>query len=71
MFNPRARPAISFWPGGRVYPSEVPMSPELRLVAEFITKVYTFRFKVGSIIPKSVKCAHSATKKESLANPKT
>ena len=47
------------------------MSPELSLVAEFITKVYTFRFKVGSIFPKSVKCAHSATKKESLANPKT
>ena len=25
-------------------------------------KVYTFSFKVGSIIPKSVKCIHSATK---------
>ena len=25
-------------------------------------KVNTFSFKVGSIIPKSVKCIHSATK---------
>ena len=34
------------------------------LVAEFISpqKVYTFPFIVGSIIPKSVKCIHSATK---------
>ena len=34
------------------------------LVAEFISpkKVYTFSFIVGSIIQKSVKCIHSATK---------
>ena len=34
------------------------------LVAEFIgpQKVYTFSFIVGNIIPKSVKCIHSATK---------
>ena len=34
------------------------------LVAEFHKpqKVYTFPFIVGSIIPKSVKCIHSATK---------
>ena len=34
------------------------------LVAEFISprKVYTFRLVVGIIIPKSVKCIHSATK---------
>ena len=34
------------------------------LVAEFISppKVYTFSFIVGNIIPKSVKCIHSATK---------
>ena len=37
-------------------------------VAEFISppKVYTFSFRVGSIIPESVKCIHSATK-----NPET
>ena len=36
------------------------------LVAEFISppKVYTFSFIVGNIIPKSVKCIHSATKKQ-------
>ena len=34
------------------------------LVAEFISpqKVYTFSFILGTIIPKSVKCIHSATK---------
>ena len=34
------------------------------LVAEFISppKVYTVSFIVGNIIPKSVKCIHSATK---------
>ena len=34
------------------------------LVAEFISppKVYTFSFVVGDIIPKGVKCIHSATK---------
>ena len=34
------------------------------LVAEFISppKVYTFSFIVGSIIPKSLQCIHSATK---------
>ena len=34
------------------------------LVAEFISppKVYTFSFIVGNIIPKSVRCIHSATK---------
>ena len=33
------------------------------LVAEFISpqKFYTFSFIVGNIIPKSVKCIHSAT----------
>ena len=35
----------------------------LNLVAEFIgPKVYTFSFIVGNIVPKSVKCIHSATK---------
>ena len=35
------------------------------LVAEFIgpKKVYTFSFIVGNIIPKSVKCIHSVTKR--------
>ena len=34
------------------------------LVAEFTCpqNVHTFSFKVGNIIPKSVKCIHSATK---------
>ena len=34
------------------------------LVAELISpqKVYTFGFIVGTAIPKSVKCIHSATK---------
>ena len=33
------------------------------IVAEFISpKKYTFRFIVGNIIPKSVKCIRSATK---------
>ena len=37
---------------------------DLFLVAEFRSppKVYTFSFIVGNIIPKSVKCIHSATK---------
>ena len=37
---------------------------QLNLVAEFTRpkKVYTFRFIAGNIIPKSVKCIHSATK---------
>ena len=36
----------------------------LLLVVEFISppKVHTFIFLVGNIIPKSVKCVHSATK---------
>ena len=36
-------------------------------VAEFISpkKVYTLSFIVGNIIPKSVKCIHSATKPSS------
>ena len=42
-----------------------PKAKSLRyyLVAEFISppKVYTFSFIVGNIIPKSVKCIHSAT----------
>ena len=40
------------------------------LVAEFISpkKVYTFSFTVGDTIPKSVKCIHSATKKEFTAH---
>ena len=38
------------------------------LVAEFIgpPKVYTFGFFVGSIIPKSVKCIHSANETKPL-----
>ena len=34
------------------------------LVSEFISppKVYTFSFIVGDLIPKSLKCIHSATK---------
>ena len=31
-------------------------------------KVYTFSFIVGDIIPKSVKCIHSATKKDTPVN---
>ena len=41
------------------------------LVAEFISppKVYAFSFIVGNIIPKSVKCIHSATKITCTPNP--
>ena len=31
-------------------------------------KVYTFSFIVGSIIPKSVKCIHSATKTKDVSH---
>ena len=34
-------------------------------------KVYTFSFKVASIIPKSVKCIHSATKVTICSEPRT
>ena len=45
------------------------LCPGHNLVAEFIgpPKVYTFSFIVGTIIPKSVKCIHSATKTKKAA----
>ena len=45
--------------------------PRAFLVAEFISpkKGYTFSFILGSIIPKSVKCIHSATKLRDLYLP--
>ena len=54
------------WNGALVSPFEALGLRTLAsfLVAEFRSppKVYTFSFIVGNIIPKSVKCIHSATK---------
>ena len=63
--NTRNKNRVTGWQGSaRAFKAVLLGFGSRSFLVEFIRpqKVYTFVFRVGNILPKSVKCIHSATK---------